>query len=197
MPKLSSNAKVAAHATMQVLKTTEQNNGLLAPGLEGLSNGYLAGFTERVMKETLKAAAIEKGRTGWWSEHICTIDNLMDMRAKALADNDHASVINFTAMIMYREAAGECIPPKKIQCIYNPQVSVRGLFAEKDKGCGMCDLGKPVRTFIRRGIYVVEVEDGSFYTPRYDSKKYPNGEHRLAHQELIEHMKTYFNLELN
>lgn len=195
MPKLSSNAKVAAHATMQVLKTTEQNNGLLAPGLEGLSNGYLAGFTEGVMKETLKAAAIEKGRTGWWSEHVCTIEDLMSMRAKALADNDHASVINFTAMIMYRDAAGECLPLKKIQYISNPhfQPDFNGghIVGDVDDQPSPVCLGAIKAMRVVRGQLILETEDGQCYTPRYTFSDFH--EH---HRVLLHGIKVHFGLEL-
>ncbi|QEQ95090.1 hypothetical protein [Vibrio phage vB_VpS_BA3] len=192
MPKLSSNAKVAAHATMQVLKTTEQNNGLLAPGLEGLSNGYLAGFTERVMKETLKAAVIEKGRTGWWSDNICTIDDLMNMRAKALADNDHASVINFTAMIMYREAAGECLPLKKIQYIHDPKFVGCDIVGDTEK-YGHNTRLSPIKAMrVVRGQLILETEVGECYTPRYSIKEF-----RVQHEMLLDGIKANFGLELN
>lgn len=45
-----------------------------------------------------------KGRHGWWNDKICTIEELHDMRDKALSENDHVSVLNFTAMIAMRES---------------------------------------------------------------------------------------------
>lgn len=44
-----------------------------------------------------------KGRYGWWNDQVCTVDDLYVLREKALRDNDHVSVINFTAMIAARE----------------------------------------------------------------------------------------------
>ncbi|QIW90780.1 UNVERIFIED_ORG: hypothetical protein GCAPEGMB_00462 [Vibrio phage V07] len=191
MPKLSSNALVAAHSTMQVLKATESNKGVLAPGLEGLASGYLAGFTEKVMKETLKAAALEKGRTGWWSDNICTIDDLMNMRAKALADNDHASVINFTAMIMYREAAGECVPPKTIEYIHDPKFVGCDIVGDTDK-YGHNTRLSPIKAMrVVRGQLVLETEAGECYTPRYSIKEF-----RVQHQMLLDGIKANFGLEL-
>lgn len=46
----------------------------------------------------------EKGFGGWWSKDVCSIDYLYSLREKALKDNDHISVLNFTAMIAMRES---------------------------------------------------------------------------------------------
>ncbi|EJG1091206.1 hypothetical protein C4G96_RS21315 [Vibrio parahaemolyticus] len=45
-----------------------------------------------------------KGRHGWWNNNVCSIEELYSMREKALSDNDHVSVLNFTAMIAMRES---------------------------------------------------------------------------------------------
>lgn len=55
------------------------------------------------MKEKLRHHR-EKGRHGWWDNKVCSIKDLYEMREKALADNDHISVMNFTAMIAARES---------------------------------------------------------------------------------------------
>lgn len=47
------------------------------------------------------------GRHGWWNPNVCSVEDLYAMRDKALADNDHVSVLNFTAMIAMRESQGE------------------------------------------------------------------------------------------
>ncbi len=60
--------------------------------------------TRASMSERLGEAA-EKGRHGWWDKNVCTIEELYSMRDKALADKDHVSVLNFTAMIAMRESA--------------------------------------------------------------------------------------------
>ncbi|CAL9958322.1 hypothetical protein VPHD85_0035 [Vibrio phage D85] len=44
------------------------------------------------------------GRHGWWDKDVCSIDDLLTMRDKALKENDHVSVLNFTAMIAMRES---------------------------------------------------------------------------------------------
>lgn len=44
------------------------------------------------------------GRYGWWNSNVCSIDDLRKMRDKAIDDNDHSSVLNFTAMIAMRES---------------------------------------------------------------------------------------------
>ncbi|GHW54562.1 hypothetical protein [Vibrio cholerae] len=46
----------------------------------------------------------EKGRHGWWNKDVCSIEQLYSYRKKALDENDHVSVLNFTAMIAAREA---------------------------------------------------------------------------------------------
>ncbi|AGN30197.1 hypothetical protein VPFG_00197 [Vibrio phage nt-1] len=47
--------------------------------------------------------AREKGRRGWNDKNVCSIDYLYELRDKALKDNDHVSVLNYTAMIAIRE----------------------------------------------------------------------------------------------
>ncbi|HGE6051126.1 TPA: hypothetical protein ACGG7T_001730 [Vibrio cholerae] len=46
----------------------------------------------------------EKGRHGWWNKDVCSIEELYSYRQKALDENDHVSVLNFTAMIAARDA---------------------------------------------------------------------------------------------
>lgn len=46
----------------------------------------------------------EKGRHGWWNKDVCSIEDLYLYRRKALNENDHVSVINYTAMIAARES---------------------------------------------------------------------------------------------
>ena len=46
----------------------------------------------------------KKGRHGWWSKDVCSIEELYSLRQKALNENDHVSVLNFTAMIAARES---------------------------------------------------------------------------------------------
>ncbi|MFO4754346.1 hypothetical protein V5H08_11840 [Vibrio cholerae] len=46
----------------------------------------------------------EKGRHGWWNKDVCSIEDLYSYRRKALNENDHVSVINYTAMIAARES---------------------------------------------------------------------------------------------
>ncbi|QIW90887.1 hypothetical protein COHAPHLL_00024 [Vibrio phage V09] len=50
------------------------------------------------------ADAREKGRHGWHDSNVCSIDYLYELRDKALEDNDHVSVMNYTAMIAMRES---------------------------------------------------------------------------------------------
>ncbi|EHA1127126.1 hypothetical protein FG475_18795 [Vibrio navarrensis] len=46
----------------------------------------------------------EKGRHGWWNKDVCSIEDLYSYRRKALSENDHVSVINYTSMIAARES---------------------------------------------------------------------------------------------
>lgn len=62
----------------------------------------LTSATVSSMKQKLEDAN-KKGRGGWWSDE-CKISNLYKLRDKALSDNDHISVINYTAMIAMRES---------------------------------------------------------------------------------------------
>lgn len=44
------------------------------------------------------------GRHGWWNPDVCSIEYLTSLRDNAIKDNDHISVLNFTAMIAIRES---------------------------------------------------------------------------------------------
>lgn len=46
----------------------------------------------------------EKGFGGWWDKSTCSIKYLYSLRDKALKDNDHVSVMNYSAMIAMRES---------------------------------------------------------------------------------------------
>ncbi|WP_425636157.1 hypothetical protein [Vibrio owensii] len=70
---------------------------------EQFADNQLLIATRASMSERLGKAA-EKGRHGWWDKNVCTIEELYSMRDKALADKDHVSVLNFTAMIAMRES---------------------------------------------------------------------------------------------
>lgn len=54
------------------------------------------------MRNKLSEAAMH-GRHGWWKREICDINHLRELRSKAIADNDHISVMNYTAMLWARE----------------------------------------------------------------------------------------------
>ena len=70
---------------------------------EQFADQQLSIATGAEMSKKLKSSRM-KGRHGWWDENVCTIDQLYAMRSMALLDNDHVSVINFTAMIAARES---------------------------------------------------------------------------------------------
>lgn len=51
--------------------------------------------------------ARNKGRYGWWDSEVCSVEELRIMRDYALREDDHVSVLNFTAMIALRESVWE------------------------------------------------------------------------------------------
>ncbi|OEE37252.1 hypothetical protein A1QO_03880 [Vibrio genomosp. F10 str. ZF-129] len=58
------------------------------------------------MSEKLKNAS-DSGRHGWWDNSVISIGGLYDLRNKAISNNDHVSVLNYTAMIAMRESHPE------------------------------------------------------------------------------------------
>lgn len=46
----------------------------------------------------------DSGRYGWWDKNTCSLEDLRAMRDKALVDDDHVSVLNFTSMIAIRDS---------------------------------------------------------------------------------------------
>lgn len=46
-----------------------------------------------------------KGKKGWWDDNVCSVEGLRGLRDQALKDDDHVSVLNYTAMIAMREAS--------------------------------------------------------------------------------------------
>ncbi|WYC17875.1 hypothetical protein [Vibrio phage vB_VneS_J26] len=73
---------------------------------EIIADEQLTIATRAEMLQRLQEAR-DAGRYGWWDKSVCSIDDLYKMRSKALEDNDHVSVINFTAMIASREKAND------------------------------------------------------------------------------------------
>lgn len=67
------------------------------PKLEALIEITKADMGDSLVK------AFASGRTGWWNKKECSIPHLKKLRAKALNEDDHISVINYTAMISVRE----------------------------------------------------------------------------------------------
>lgn len=47
------------------------------------------------------------GRHGWWDADVCSIDDLYALREQALAEDDHISTLNFTAMIAMRQSVAD------------------------------------------------------------------------------------------
>lgn len=70
---------------------------------EEMADGQLLIATQAEMSKKLRNAR-DSGRYGWWDPKVCSIGDLYKMRERALADNDHVSVLNFTAMIAARES---------------------------------------------------------------------------------------------
>lgn len=60
--------------------------------------------TQETMQTRLGQARNRQGRHGWWNAEVCSVEDLYKMRDKAIADKDHSSTLNFTAMIAMRES---------------------------------------------------------------------------------------------
>lgn len=83
---------------------------VLAPnGANNISDGekfadkQLLIATNFSMQKKLEKGS-NRGLFGWWNEKLCDISSLYEARDKAIAEKDHVSVINYTAMIAMREA---------------------------------------------------------------------------------------------
>ncbi|QCG76732.1 hypothetical protein [Vibrio phage D4] len=70
---------------------------------EAFADEQLVIATRCAMMKRLKEGR-EQGRFGWWDNNVCTLNDLYQLRHKALKDKDHISVLNFTAMIAARES---------------------------------------------------------------------------------------------
>lgn len=69
--------------------------------IESESESMLCYATCDAMKRKL-AENHKRGRSGWWDKGRFTIGRLYELRQNALDDDDHISVMNYTAMIAAR-----------------------------------------------------------------------------------------------
>lgn len=97
MPRLTNREGAAARYAADKINAYGGDN------VEGFADGGLAGFVGIVMKRSLREAHIKHQRAGWWTEE-CTVERLKELRDKAIADDDNVSVVNYSAMIMFKEA---------------------------------------------------------------------------------------------
>ncbi|HCJ7273414.1 TPA: hypothetical protein NVH30_003052 [Vibrio cholerae] len=81
----------------------QSSDAVIAAMNEEFADKQLLIATQAEMQKKLREHR-EKGRQGWWNKDVCTIEQLYSYRQKALDENDHVSVLNFTAMIAAREA---------------------------------------------------------------------------------------------
>ncbi len=73
--------------------------------LNAFSDSQLVIAATAEMSRKLRVNRVFKDRNGWFDANVCSLHDLYSMREKALSDNDHVSVLNFTAMIAMREAS--------------------------------------------------------------------------------------------
>lgn len=79
------------------------SDSVIAAMNEEFADKQLLIATQAEMAKKLRVHR-EKGRHGWWNKDACSIEELYSYRQKALNENDHVSVLNFTAMIAARES---------------------------------------------------------------------------------------------
>jgi len=103
----------------QPSKTIEQGTYLLALGIkcyrenhlnypraliDQMLGGDLANFVEMAMRMKFMEAH-DQGKSGWWLEDECTIEQLETLLEKAISDKDYISIINYCAMVYARKNA--------------------------------------------------------------------------------------------
>lgn len=69
--------------------------------IEEIMDCKLVAETQELMRITLKRAR-EKGFHGWWSEDVCSIDDLRAQLRDKVEKDDMTAVINLAAMISAR-----------------------------------------------------------------------------------------------
>ncbi|WP_039913129.1 hypothetical protein [Cellvibrio mixtus] len=101
---------------MAGLKTIQQGAYLLALSIKSYRANHkhyprtlidemlasdLALFVEMAVRVSLFEAH-NNGKSGWWIEEECTIENLEKLLEKAINNKDYISIINYSAMIYAR-----------------------------------------------------------------------------------------------
>lgn len=85
--------------SMQSILDSQQKNLLT----ESYADEQLTEAANFSMIQKLEIAR-NHGRHGWWDSQVCSIEYLYQLRDRAITENDHISVLNFTAMIAMRES---------------------------------------------------------------------------------------------
>jgi hypothetical protein len=69
------------------------------------ADGMLVRVASSAMDEKLRLSR-EKGRGGWWDSSTCSIEDLKRMLVEHVDKGDMVDVMNFAAMIYFREVGG-------------------------------------------------------------------------------------------
>ena len=74
---------------------------------DAIADVDLPDHTRAAMAKKLAATRRNKGKGGWWDEERCSINSLREKLRAAVDENNMIDIINYAAMIHFREQASE------------------------------------------------------------------------------------------